>query len=148
MTDSIDQEPEAVDVGKYRLLVRLGRGGMAEVYVAVARGPAGFNKLVVVKRLLASLADDEGFVEMFMQEARLAARLNHPNVVATYEVGQADDGMFLAMEYLEGQPLSRIVRALAADERRLHPSTCVRIACDMLAGCSISDSTAPKLTAS
>ena len=77
---------------KYRLLLRLGRGGMAEVHIAVARGPAGFNKLVVVKRLLPALASDEGFREMFMQEARLAARLNHPNIVQTYEVGDAPDG--------------------------------------------------------
>ena len=134
MTDVNEQGSESVDSGKYRLLVRLGRGGMAEVYVAVARGPAGFNKLVVVKRLLPSLAEDEGFREMFMQEARLAARLNHPNVVATHEVGEAEDGMVLAMEYLEGQPLSRLVRALTAEEKRLHPTTCIRIACDMLAG--------------
>src|SRR5690606_37063767 len=99
-----------------------------------ARGLAGFNKLVVVKRLLPAMADDEGFREMFMQEARLAARLSHPNIVQTYEVGDSDEGIFLAMEYLEGQPLSRLVRTLAASDERLSVSTCVRIACDVLAG--------------
>lgn len=119
---------------KYRLLLRLGRGGMAEVHVAVARGPAGFNKLVVVKRLLPAMASDDGFREMFMQEARLAARLNHPNIVQTYEVGNGEDGMYLAMEYLEGQPLSRLVRTLAASDQKLAVSTCIRIACDVLGG--------------
>ncbi len=132
--ETIEQDPENVDVGKYRLLLRLGRGGMAEVYVAVARGLAGFNKLVVVKRLLPAMASDDGFREMFMQEARLAARLNHPNVVQTLEVGLHDDGMFLAMEYLEGQPLSRLVRSLQQNQKKLHVATCVRIACDVLAG--------------
>lgn len=130
----MDQSGADPDLGKYRLLLRLGRGGMAEVFVAVARGPAGFNKLVVVKRLLADLAGDEGFRAMFLQEARLAARLNHPNVVQTYEVGAGEGDLYLAMEYLEGQPLSRIHRALAASESRLRPATCVRIACDVLAG--------------
>lgn len=119
---------------KFRLLLRLGRGGMAEVHVAVARGPAGFNKLVVLKRLLPAMAEDEGFREMFMQEARLAARLNHPNIVQTYEVGDGEDGMYLAMEYLEGQPLSRLVRTLQASEKKLAVSTCIRIACDVLGG--------------
>ena len=96
-----EENPSPVDVGDTAVL-RLGRGGMAEVYLAVARGPAGFNKLVVVKKLLPALADDEGFREMFLDEARLAARLNHPNVVQTYEVGEDGGRYFIAMEYLEG----------------------------------------------
>jgi serine/threonine-protein kinase len=122
------------DFGKYRLLVRIGHGGMAEVYVAMASGPAGFNKLFVVKRLLPALAADEEYRAMFLQEARLAARLNHPNVVATYEVGEHDGHIFTAMEYLEGQPLHRLRRALATRNRFLQPATCVRVACGVLAG--------------
>lgn len=122
------------DLGRYRLLLGLGRGGMAEVFVAVARGHAGFNKLVVVKRLLPGMAEDEDFREMFLQEARLAARLNHPNVVQTQEVVEHEEGLFLVMEYLEGQPLSRLQRELQKDGRRLPPSAALQIASGVLAG--------------
>ena len=96
--------------GKYRLLVELGHGGMADVFLAVVAGPAGsgFSKLVVLKRLRAALAEDPEFVAMLVDEARIAARLNHPNVVQTNEVGEVDGRYFIAMEYLDGQPLHRI----------------------------------------
>ena len=99
-------------LGKYRLIAELGHGGMAEVYLTVARGPAGFNKLVVVKQIRPQLAEDPEFLGMFLDEARLAARLSHPNVVQTNEVGQEGERYFIAMEYLEGQPLNRIVHRL------------------------------------
>ncbi|MCU0657576.1 MAG: serine/threonine protein kinase, partial [Polyangiaceae bacterium] len=83
---------------------------MAEVNLAVASGPAGFNKLVVIKQLRQNLSDDPDFLNMFLDEARLAARLNHPNVVHTYEVVSDRQQNFIAMEYLDGQPLNRIVR--------------------------------------
>jgi serine/threonine protein kinase len=104
---------QSIRLGKYRLLGELGHGGMAKVYLAVATGPAGFNKLVVVKQIQAELADDPEFVTMFLDEARLAARLNHPNVVQTNEVGQDGDRYFIAMEYLEGQTLRRSLQRLA-----------------------------------
>src|SRR5262245_48314066 len=69
--------------GKYQLFASLGRGGMADVFLAVSRGPMGFNKLVVIKRLRPALAEEASFRNMFLDEARLAARLNHPNVVHT-----------------------------------------------------------------
>ncbi len=93
---------------RYRVIAQLGRGGMADVYLAAARGPGGFSKLLVMKVLSAQLARDEDFLTMFRDEARLAARLNHPNIVQTYEVGESDGRHFIAMEYLEGQPLSRV----------------------------------------
>ncbi len=120
--------------GKYKLVARIGNGGMAEVFIAVANGPAGFNKLVVIKRLLPKIAADVSYRSMFVHEARLAARLNHPNVVQTYEVGEHQGIIYMAMEYLEGQPLSRVRRALANAGRRLRPSTCMRIAADVLGG--------------
>src|SRR5450432_2047811 len=95
--------------GKYQLFASWGRGGMADVFLAVARGPMGFNKLAVIKRLRAQLADDPAFRTMFLDEARLAARLNHPNVVHTYEVGEQDGVYFIAMEYLEGQALNKVI---------------------------------------
>src|SRR5438477_2539821 len=99
----------AFSFGKYQLFASLGRGGMADVFLAVARGPMGFNKLVVIKRLRPSLAQEEGFRDMFLDEARLAARLNHPNVIHTYEVGESQGSFFIAMEYLEGQPLNKVI---------------------------------------
>ncbi len=99
-------------LGKYRLIAELGHGGMAEVYLAVVRGPAGFNKLVVIKQIRPQLAEDPEFLGMFLDEARLAARLSHPNVVQTNEVGQEGERYFIAMEYLEGQPLNRIIHRL------------------------------------
>src|SRR5947207_13521830 len=96
--------------GKYHLFASLGRGGMADVFLAVARGPMGFNKLAVIKRLRSNLADDPAFRTMFLDEARLAARLNHPNIVHTYEVGEQDGVYFIAMEYLEGQSLNKVIR--------------------------------------
>src|SRR5438045_8873586 len=122
------------DFGKYRLLASIGSGGMAEVFIAVASGPGGFNKLFVIKRLLPAMATDEGYRSMFVQEARLAARLNHPNVVQTYEVGEHEGIIYIAMEYLEGQPLQRIRRQMAKESRRLHPTTWMRVAADALAG--------------
>src|SRR5688572_13026062 len=98
--------------GKYRVFATLGRGGMADVYLAVVRGPAGFNKLTVLKKLREARVGDPSYVAMFLDEARLAARLNHPNVVHTYEVGEQGDGYFIAMEYLEGQPLSRVAQTM------------------------------------
>lgn len=96
--------------GKYRLLAELGHGGMADVYLAVVEGftGSGFSKLVVVKRLRQNLAEDSSFVTMLMDEARIAARLNHPNVAQTNEVGMHEKHYFISMEYIDGQPLNRI----------------------------------------
>jgi serine/threonine-protein kinase len=125
-------ESAPTTIGKYRLIASLGAGGMAQVYLAVASGPAGFNKLLVLKLLRSELAQDRKFFLMFLDEARLAARLNHPNVVQTYEVGEEGDQTFLAMEYLEGQPWSAVLRKLG---RGSIPLTAhVRLLCDMLAG--------------
>ncbi len=100
---------EAATFGKYRLIASLGHGGMADVFLAVAQGPVGFNKLQVIKRLRPNLAEEPEFLAMFLDEARLAARLNHPNIVQTNEVGEVAGQYFIAMEYLDGQPLHRII---------------------------------------
>jgi len=96
--------------GKYRLIAELGHGGMADVFLAVMAGPvgSGFSKLTVIKRLRQNLAEEPEFVEMLVDEARISARLNHPNVVQTNEVGSVGNVYFLAMEYLDGQPFHRI----------------------------------------
>jgi serine/threonine-protein kinase len=104
-------------MGKYSPFARLDGGGMADVFVAVARGPAGFNKLVVIKRL--RNAGDPAHVRMFLDEARLSARLSHPNIVNTYEVGETNGNHFMAMEYLDGQPLEALLAKLAARHEAL-----------------------------
>ncbi len=126
-------ETGAGGFGKYRLIAELGHGGMAEVFLAIASGPAGFNKLLVIKQIRDQLADDPEFLGMFLDEARLAARLNHPNVVQTNEVGEDGRRYFIAMEYLEGQPLNRIAQRLAKDGR-LTLAMHVRILIEALAG--------------
>jgi len=102
-------------VGRYRLIAELAHGGMGDVYLGAAQGPAGFSKLMVIKMLRPALADDEQFLAMFLDEARLAARLNHPNVVQTVEVGNEGRRYFLAMEYLEGQSLQRLRQRVAKE---------------------------------
>jgi serine/threonine-protein kinase len=118
--------------GKYQLIAQLGRGGMSEVYLAVARGPAGFNKLAVLKRLLPALAAEPDFLAMFLDEARLAAQLNHPNIVQTNEVGVEAGKYFIAMEYLDGQPLVKILHRLGPKGLPVHMT--LRILADACAG--------------
>ncbi len=120
--------------GKYHLLATLGRGGMASVYLGVTSGPGGFNKLLVIKKLHDGHAEDPSFVTMFLDEARLAARLNHPNIVHTYEVSETDDGYLLVMEYLEGQSFRRIARAENRRDRRLDPHIAAHLVSDALRG--------------
>src|SRR5262245_31280682 len=116
---------------RYRLIAEIGHGGMADVYLAVAQGPAGFNKLVVIKKTRKDLLAEADILAMFLDEARLAARLNHPNVVQTHEIGQEDGRYFIAMEYLDGQPLNRIL-SRASD--RLPLALHLRVLIDVLAG--------------
>jgi len=119
-------------IGKYRIIAKLGHGGMAKVFLAIAPGPAGFNKLLVIKVLKDELVDDTDFLAMFLNEARLAARLNHPNVVHTYEVGDDGRSHFLVMDYLDGQPLHNVLRR--AHRARMPLEVHVRILADALAG--------------
>jgi len=102
--------------GKYRVLAQLGQGGTANVSLAALRGPSGFNKLVVLKSMKHSLKSEPEFARMFMTEARLAARLNHPNIVQTNEVFEFHGLPVIVMEYLEGQPLSNVLVRAAGKE--------------------------------
>src|SRR3990170_4426494 len=99
--------------GKYRLLAKLATGGMAEIFLARLTGVAGFEKQVVIKRILPHYADDEQFVAMFLDEARIAARISHPNVCQVYELGEVEGQYFIAMEYLQGVPLSQVMKRAA-----------------------------------
>jgi serine/threonine-protein kinase len=116
---------------RYRLIAEIGHGGMADVFLAVAQGPVGFNKLVVIKKARKDLLGEADILAMFLDEARLAARLNHPNVVQTYEIGQEGDRYFIAMEYLDGQPLNRVLSRCGA---RIPTALKLRIFIEVLAG--------------
>jgi serine/threonine protein kinase len=97
-------------VGRYEILSSLAQGGMAELFVAKLAGIEGFAKRVVLKRVLPSLARDRQFVEMFLEEARLAATLHHQNVVQVIDIGEDDDGYFFAMELLHGGDVGDVLR--------------------------------------
>jgi serine/threonine protein kinase len=96
--------------GKYQLLKKLATGGMAEVWLARQGGIEGFAKNVVVKRILPHLAEDREFVEMFKNEALIAANFNHPNIAQVYEFGEANGTYYIAMEYIHGEDLGRVMR--------------------------------------
>jgi serine/threonine-protein kinase len=95
--------------GKYQLLHKLATGGMGEVWLARQSGPAGFDRFVAVKRLLPNLAENNEFVQMFLDEARLVARLTHPNICQVYEFGSEKGMYYLSMEYMHGEPLSSLL---------------------------------------
>ncbi|QRO00577.1 protein kinase [Archangium violaceum] len=96
--------------GKYQLIKKLATGGMAEVWLARQTGIEGFAKNVVVKRILPHLAEDAEFVEMFRNEALIAARFNHPNIAQVYEFGEANGSYYIAMEFIHGEDLGRVMR--------------------------------------
>lgn len=130
----LPHQPTAIMLGRYRLLMELGHGGMAHVYLALATGIAGFSKLVVLKVMRDELREHPASLNMFLGEARLAARMNHPNVVHTTEVGEDGGHYFICMEYLEGQTLSRLLRKTI--DGSLPLAARLEIACQMLEGIS------------
>ena len=112
----------AVTLGRYQLLRPLGVGGMAQVFKARALGPGGFQRDVVVKRILPEYGRDAEFIRMFVDEAKLLGMLHHPNVVQVYEFGEDDGVLFLALEYVEGPSLSRVLRTLRGANKRMPPA--------------------------
>jgi serine/threonine-protein kinase len=122
------------EIGKYHLVAELARGGMGIIYLAVAHGPAGFNKLLAIKELKPEMAEDEGYVAMFLEEARLAARLNHPNIVQTNEVGSEGQRHYMVMEFLDGRSLHRVARRLAAKGGGLPLGAHLRVISEALLG--------------
>ncbi len=101
--------------GRYQLLRRLALGGMGEVFLARQVGAGGFEKLLVVKRILPHLSEDEDFIEMLFDEARIAAALNHPNISQIFDLGEVEGVFYIAMEYIHGDSL-RKVNARADEE--------------------------------
>mgnify|MGYP001576279867 CR=1 FL=1 len=95
--------------GKYLLLERLNVGGMAEVFVAKAFGVEGFERILAIKKILPTMAEDEEFITMFIDEARISVQLNHANIVHIHELGKHDDAYYIAMEYVSGRDLRAIL---------------------------------------
>src|ERR1043165_2495637 len=98
-------------IGRYALYGKLASGGMATGHFGRLLGPAGFSRTVAIKRLHPQFAKDPEFVAMFLDEARLAARIQHPNVVATVDVVAMSEELFLVMDYVRGESFSRLLRA-------------------------------------
>lgn len=124
-------------LGRYEVLTMLASGGMATVYVARAQGVAGFERLLAIKVLHPHLAHDEDFISMFLDEARLAARIRHPNVVGTLDISDTQgEGYFLVMEYVEGDHFGALLRQAARAGERLPVPVVARIVMDALSGLS------------
>ncbi len=121
-------------VGRYVLYDELAAGGMATVHIGRLVGEVGFSRSVAIKRLHPQFAHDPEFVAMFMEEARLAARIRHPNVVPVLDVSSADDELFLVMEYIQGETLTRLTRVARNKNRIIPTPIALAIAADMLAG--------------
>ncbi|MFY2563769.1 serine/threonine protein kinase [Corallococcus terminator] len=113
--------------GKYQLLKKLATGGMAEVWLARQSGIEGFHKNLVVKRILPHLAEDREFVEMFRNEALIAARFNHPNIAQVYEFGEANGTYYIAMEFIHGEDLGRVMRKAASAGQWIARPLAIRI---------------------
>jgi serine/threonine protein kinase len=123
-------------VGRYELIHRLGHGGMAAVYLGRATGRAGFEKLVAVKVIHPHLAAEQEFVDMFLDEARIAARLHHPHVVEIHDLGDDDGVLFMVMEYVEGETLAALLRQLRKLGERLPLSAVLQVVADACEGLS------------
>jgi serine/threonine protein kinase len=120
--------------GRYQPLRFLGRGGMAEVYLGVALGEAGFRKPVVIKRVLPELAHDTRVLTMFADEARLAQHLSHQNVVQVYHAGKSAQGLFLAMEFVNGWNLETVLGAAQQAQRPFPPALAAYVIAQVHAG--------------
>lgn len=121
-------------VGRYAIFDELAHGGMASVHLGRLRGAAGFARTVAIKRLHAQYARDPAFVSMLVDEARLAARIRHPNVVPVLDVVTSDGELFLVMEYVVGETISRLIVGAAQREERVPVSAAAAMMCDALRG--------------
>jgi eukaryotic-like serine/threonine-protein kinase len=121
-------------VDRYELVGEIASGGMATVFLARLTGVGGFQRFVAIKRLHPHLAGEKEFVEMFLDEARLAAGIHHSNVVSILEVGASPTGYYLVMEYVEGDTLARLLARAAGKGQRLPTGIALRIVLDMLFG--------------
>ncbi|MFT3840292.1 MAG: protein kinase [Myxococcaceae bacterium] len=118
-------------VGKYEVLTQLSAGGMAELFLCFTKGPGGFRKYVVVKRILPDAKENDHFVKMFLDEARITAAFNHPNVGQVYDLDSDEEGPYLAMEFIAGQNLNQVTSACARKRAVLPIGFSASVAHDM-----------------
>jgi serine/threonine protein kinase len=121
-------------IGRYALYEKVASGGMAAVHLGRLLGPVGFARIVAIKRLHSQFAEEPEFVAMFLDEARLAARINHPNVVSTLDVVNVEGELFLVMEYVRGESLSRLARATHENGTRTQPAIAASVMAGVLHG--------------
>jgi serine/threonine-protein kinase len=119
---------------RFELIAEIASGGMATVFLARLGGVGGFQRLYAIKRLHPHLATDGEFIQMFLDEARLAARIHHPNVVPILEIGMTSSGYYLVMEYIEGDTAARLFARSAMAGRRVPTNVGIRIVLDVLGG--------------
>ena len=122
----------AAQLGKYTLTRHLATGGMAEIWLAEQAGPGGFNKELVIKRILPHFAEDKLFTTMFLDEARLAAQLSHPKIAQIYELGEIDDHYFIAMEYIQGIDLDVMLETVVSTGELIPVEVVCKVVMDVL----------------
>ncbi|HEY5921073.1 MAG TPA: serine/threonine-protein kinase, partial [Kofleriaceae bacterium] len=125
--------PGTTRLGSYEITRLIARGGMAEIYLAQAIGPEGFAKLVVLKKILPQFAASSRFVQLFLDEARLAAALDHPHIAHVYDMGTVGGDYFFTMEYVHGQDMRSVMRR-ATDQGRHIPIEHVVLVASTVAG--------------
>jgi eukaryotic-like serine/threonine-protein kinase len=124
----------ALEFGRYQLLKKIASGGMGQVFLARQGGAHDFEKLLVIKRILPNLLEDEEFFTMFFDEARIAARLNHPNIVQIFDLGEVQGSHYLAMEYVPGEDVRRLEKFLRGKDQTIPVGAACRIVADAAAG--------------
>lgn len=129
-----DQHLTGERFGKFVIVGEVALGGMAEVFLGVQHGLEGFTKVVVIKRVMAQFSSNPDFVRMFVDEARLAARLEHPNIVRTHEFGEVAGQYYTAMEYLPGEDLTKVLNKLAISRQAMPLSVAASIIAQVCAG--------------
>lgn len=131
---SVESQNQFEQFGKYILLEKLAMGGMAEVYLAKAPSAGGISKFVAIKRILPQFSENQEFIEMFKDEAKIAINLNHSNVVSIYEFGMEKNQFFLVMDYVEGRNLRQILNKLKKSPQRLNTEQTLYIVKEVAAG--------------
>ena len=121
-------------IGRYRILGELGRGGMAYLYLGRAEGPGGFERLAAIKLIHDHFSNEKGFIDMFLDEARITSAIQHPNVVQVFDLVEHEDSCFLVMEFLRGQSLSRVIKRVRTSGRVLPVGFCLGVLARAAAG--------------
>jgi serine/threonine-protein kinase len=121
-------------LGRYRVVDEIGVGGMASVHLARADGPGGFQKWVAIKRIHPHLVEDDQFIHMFLDEARIAARISHANVAQVFDLGEGDGTYWIAMEYLHGEPLREVMRCVEEGAPKMPSELAAKIVADSAEG--------------